>query len=543
MSSHTDYKAISYNGDPITWRAFNQLNLYRLVLATGFLVAFYKSEWMSFLGNQNPHAYLLVTVIMLISSLFYIAIGLKGKPGFETQVIITNASDILLITLLSHYSGGLSSSLSILLIINVTATGTFLRDRDSFLFAALASIAVLSEQTYSMIQGISYNAEYTRAGLLGLVFFGTSFIASILSKRARESEQLVMEREADIISLEILNEDIIQNMRTGIIVVDDDGHIRMANSSAETLLGNILIKKNPLLENILPALDSRFLEWQAQPNMHHKAIRQEHGLPDLQPGFRKLQRTGHGTGDTLIFLEDATQLNQRFQQIKLASLGRLTASIAHEIRNPLSAINHAAQLLEESDLDKADSKLSNIITTQVQRLDKIIQNVLQLSRQEQSSQETINLGGWLNNFRDDFCAGANIEPEQIIIKETQKNIFVQFDTSHLYQVIGNLCTNAITHNDKPAQDVEISFNYGFNSSLDRPYLEVLDNGPGIDSDIIQKIFDPFFTTSSKGSGLGLYISREIIESNRAKIQYTQNSTASGHFTIHFLDSPNNSNNK
>jgi len=532
-TSNVNYRALSIQGDPITWRALNQLNLYRLLLATGLLVAFYKSDWMSFLGNQNTDAFQLTSFLLLISSLIYTLLGLKRKPGFEAQVIITNASDILLITLISHFSGGISSFLSILLIINVTSTGTFLRDRDSFLFAALASIAILSEQTYSMMQGISHNSEFTRAGLLGLVFFGTSFLASILSKRALESEQLAIDREADIISLEILNEDIIQNMRTGIIVVDDDGYIRMANSSAEALLGNISIQNNPLLENILPALDARFIEWQDQPNMHHKAIRQKHGLPDIQPGFRQLQRTGHGTGDTLIFLEDATQLNQRFQQIKLASLGRLTASIAHEIRNPLSAINHAAQLLEESDLDEADSKLSNIITTQVQRLDKIIQNVLQLSRQEQSIQELINLDQWLQNFKDEFCIGAHIESSQLNIKILEENIFIKFDASHLYQVINNLCSNAITHNDKPREQVKIELIAGFDKALDQPYLEVTDNGAGIDKDLVQKIFDPFFTTSTKGSGLGLYISKEIIESNRAKIHYNNIDNKSC-FCLHFF---------
>lgn len=540
MNSHPnniDSRSLSIQGDPITWRALNQLNLYRLLLATGLLSAFYKSDWMSFLGNQNAEAFQLSSFLLLISSLIYTLSGLKRKPSFETQIIITNASDILLITLISHFSGGLSSFLSILLIINVTATGTFLRDRDSFLFAALASIAVLSEQIYSVMQGISHDSEFTRAGLLGLVFFGTSFLASILSKRALKSEQLAIEREADIISLEILNEDIIQNMRTGIIVVDNDGHIRMANSSAEALLGKISIQNTPLLENILPALDARFLEWQDQPNMHHKAIRQEHGLPDIQPGFRQLQRTGHGTGhgtgDTLIFLEDATQLNQRFQQIKLASLGRLTASIAHEIRNPLSAINHAAQLLEESDLDESDSKLSTIITTQVQRLDKIIQNVLQLSRQEQSIQELIKLDPWLQHFKDEFCSGAHIDSHQLVIKLLEENIFIKFDASHLDQVINNLCSNAITHNDKPQDQVQIELVAGFDKGLDQPYLDVIDNGAGIAEDLIQKIFDPFFTTSSKGSGLGLYISKEIIESNRAKIRYNNLDNKSC-FRIHFL---------
>lgn len=517
-------------GTHLTWKPLHQLNFYRLVLATGFLAAFYTGEWMNFLGSQNTEHFLATALTLLMSSLIFIFMGYRHTPSFETQVIFTNASDIVLITLLSHYSGGLSSSLSILLIINVTATGTFLRDRDSFLFAAMAVIAILSEQSFSLSQGVSTASEYSRAGLLGLVFFGTSFLASILAKRARESEKLAVEREADIVNLEILNEDIIQNMRTGIIVVDNDGHIRMANSSAEALLGNIPLHQSPLLETILPALDSRFLEWQEQPNMHHKAIPQAHGLPDIQPGFRKLQRTG----DTLIFLEDATQLNQRFQQIKLASLGRLTASIAHEIRNPLSAINHAAQLLQESELDLADTKLTDIITAQVQRLDKVVENVLELSRSKKGNTETIELNNWLQHFCDEFLQSNSLQPEQINLETINNEINVLFDSSHLNQIMCNLCTNAINHSEQAIENVIITIRYGYDESHEQPYLDVVDNGPGITEKIIPLIFDPFYTTNPKGTGLGLYITKEIIESNRGRLRYINDKKSGSCFRMHFL---------
>jgi two-component system, NtrC family, sensor histidine kinase PilS len=515
--------------DSLNWKSLHQLNFYRFVLASSLLTAFHASEWMSFLGNIDPEIFLACSLSFLVSSLIFLVLGFKSRVPFESQIMLSNASDIILITLLAHFSGGLSSSLGILLIINVTATGTFLRNRDSFLFAALASIAILSEQTYSMMQGISYAADYSRAGLLGLVFFGTSFLASILANRARESEQLAIERKADIADLEILNEDIIQNMRTGIIVVDNNGHIRMSNSSAEALLGNISLQADPLLENILPALDSRFLEWQEQPNMYHKAIPQALGLPDIQPGFRKLQRTG----DTLIFLEDATQLNQRFQQIKLASLGRLTASIAHEIRNPLSAINHAAQLLQESELDMADTKLTGIITAQVQRLDKVVQNVLELSRSKKGNTETIELHEWLNTFCAEFMPSNNLKANQLLLEAQANEVLVLFDSSHLNQVMCNLCTNVINHSGLEIENIKIQINCGHDAANDQPYLDVLDNGQGIPKKIARQIFDPFYTTNPQGTGLGLYITKEIIESNRGRIRYINQEHGSC-FRIHFL---------
>jgi len=504
-----------------TWKPLHQLNLYRVILSAGFILAFFDDKWTRFPGDQNPQAYLATAFILLFSSLIFIYMKARRKPSFEIQVILSNASDILLITLLSHYSGGLSSSLSILLIINITATGTFLRDRDSFLFAAMASLAVLSEQTYSMVQGLSTASEYSLAGLLGLMFFGITYLASVLAKRMRVSEKRVTEQEADIVNLQKLNDDIIQSMRTGIIVIDNNGQIRMANSSAETLLGHISLQNRPLLKNILPTLDSRLIEWQEQPNMHHKAIPQEHGLPDIQPGFRKLKHTEHSTDDTLIFLEDATQLNQRFQQIKLASLGRLTASIAHEIRNPLSAINHAAQLLQESELDKADKKLTGIITSQVKRLDKVVENVLQLSRQQKGDTDTIELNLWLDNFKQTFLQTSTLLEDQLNIKLTGNDIIVLFDASHLEQVMCNLCTNAIAHHHLSPEHIEITIQCGHDTQSDQPYIEITDNGPGIEKKIAEQIFDPFFTTNTTGTGLGLYISKEIIESNRGKISYTE----------------------
>ena len=525
------------NDKALSWRPLQQINQYRLLLSLGLLVIFYKDGWLDFLGSTHSGIFLLSVITLFCSSILFLVLSIRGNPKLETQVILSNTSDILLITLLTHSSGGLSSSLSILLIINVTATGIFLKGKHPFVFASLASIAVLGEQTFSFLNNTSHPAEYTHAGLLGLVFFTTSFLASTLSNQVRRSEKLAIEREEDIISLEILNDDIIQSMRTGIIVVDHNGYIRLSNGSAESLLGNIPLQSKPLLKNILPALDARLVEWREQPNMHHKSIRQEHGLPDIQPGFRELHRTGKGTGDTLIFLEDATQLNQRFQQIKLASLGRLTASIAHEIRNPLSAINHASQLLQESELDKADKKLTDIITTQVQRLDKVIQNVLQLSKDNKSSNEAINLKDWLLNFCHEFKQNNNLTDEQLTLSPLQEDMVVLFDSSHLNQIMNNLCSNSINHNNRELKNIYIHISYGYDEQFGQPYIQVKDNGPGIPKEVIEQIFDPFFTTSSKGTGLGLYISKEMVESNRGRIRYISEETGSC-FKIHFLQHSN-----
>lgn len=519
--------------DILTWRPLRQFNHYRLLLALTLLVLFFKDGWLDFLGSQNPQGFLIATLALLASSVLYLIMSIRGRPELETQVVIGNLGDIILISLLAHFSGGLNSSLSILLIINVTSSGTFLRGHNSLLFAALATLAVLIEQTFALLNGTGDVTEYTRAGFLGLVFFATSFLASTLAQQVRKSEQLAKQREADIISLEKLNEDIIQNMRTGIIVVDNHGHIRLANSSAEQLLGNISLQHSPLLKNILPALDQHFLQWLEHSDTPQQAIRQGQGLPDIQPGFRALRRHDEQAGDTLIFLEDATQLNQRFQQIKLASLGRLTASIAHEIRNPLSAINHAAQLLQESQLDPADQKLTGIITTQVKRLDTIVKNVLQLSRQSQGQYEVINLHSWLENFREEFARDNQLAAEQVSLHCDDKKISISFDSSHLQQILCNLCSNALNHSQLPRDALQLQLICGYDEKTAQPFLDIIDNGPGIAENLVEQVFDPFFTTSNKGTGLGLYITKEMVESNRGRIRYIAQ-TQGGLFRLQFL---------
>ncbi len=517
----------------LTWRPLRHFNLYRFGLALFLLLFFYSDILEDFLGSHYPNAYFITAFIFLLSSLIYIQLGNRQQPRFESQVILATCTDILLITLMMHFSGGVSSALGMLLVINIAATGTFLRSRDSFLFAALASLAILVEESYSVLHGLVATTTYSTAGILGMVLFASSLLASTLRRRAIESEAIASQQAEDLLKLEKLNEHIIQNMRTGILVVNHQGLIRMANHSAEALLGIESVHTNQQLQQILPELASRLTDWQKQPQLHQPAIHQEQGLPDIQPGFRQLDTSSSHPDDVLIFLEDATQLNQRFQQMKLASLGRLTASIAHEIRNPLSAINHAAQLLNESELDTADTKLTQIITTQVQRLDKVIENVLQLSRQETTQPQAINLQQWLVDFKEEFCQSHQLTTEQLLTEFKTEHLTILFNPSHLHQVIDNLCSNAIRHHDKAHAEILIQIRAGYDETLDQPYLDIIDNGPGISQEQAIQIFDPFYTTSAKGTGLGLFISKEIIESNRAKIRYLEQPVGSC-FRIHFL---------
>jgi len=476
-------------------------------------------------------AYISACIIFILSLYLH-------KPGLDTQVVIQTCVDIIIIIALMHASGGIRSGLGMLLIINISLSSIFLTRRVTLFLAAATSLALLGEHIYSQLILPDYREAYVQTGILGIVIFAFAFITSIVARRMRASEQLVNERNHELKSVVQMNEQIIRSMRTGILVVNPNGYIKMANNAAKSLLGDIHVDNNTTLRQALPELHDRFIEWQnsAIP-AQQKPVQQSHGLPDLQPGFSRIEPAAGNDSSTLVFLEDAGRLIQRFQQVRLASLGRLTASIAHEIRNPLAAINHASQLLDEALESGPDKKLTDIINTQVQRLNSVVENVLQLSRQQRGVSEPVELLPWLQKFREEYIASQGLDRQQIRIHIKPENTRILFDSSHLHQVMWNLCGNAVNHSGTPLAELSIIIKGGIDADTNQPFIDVIDNGRGIDPEIAQQIFDPFFTTSNEGTGLGLFITKEVTESNRANIRHIELPTGASCFRIYFVQAP------
>ena len=524
---------------PDAWYRLQLFNYFRGLLALFFLTL-YINDW---LPQLIPAAYLHNT-LYVITSISYLAasiifatsINLK-KPGVDKQVIVHALTDISCIIILMHATGGIRFGLGMLLIISPSMVSLFLQKRITILFASIAALTVIGEQIFSQLADVHYTPAFTQAGLLGILIFISTFLTIYITRKLKESETLAEQASAELETIIQMNEHIINNMRTGIIVMKNNGHILMANNAALELLGNITISAKSTLEEASSDLYTRFLDWNNNAIQNHQPIMQAQGLPDLQPGFSHIDQITDASdsisGRTLIFLEDATQLTQRFQQVKLASLGRLTASIAHEIRNPLAAINHAGQLLNETSTDSADKKLTTIINTQAKRLNGIVENVLQLSRQQRGTPETINLQQWLIQFREEFTTTNKLQAYQVQIQIEPDSIAILFDSSQLHQVMWNLCTNAINHSNMDTSNMMVHIKAEIDIETKQPYIDIIDNGPGIDEDTQLHIFDPFFTTSSEGTGLGLYITKEVIESNRAKIRHISPPTGGTCFRIYF----------
>jgi len=516
-----------------TWKPLQYLNIYRLSLTLLIVTLNATDLTPSPLGIHNPQMFQNICLIYLgISAANAFGINYRW-PAFGIQVHLHVLSDIAAISLLSYTSGGVESGLSILLIASIAGASMLTTRRTAIYFAAIAAIAVLSEQVFSTLNDSHPVTGYTQAGLLGAAFFATALLAHTLASRLRESEALAEKRGIDLENMAQLTEYIIQRMQTGIMVVDSHHKIRLINESACHLLdlnnGDVTGKVGKLV----PELATQLNNWWASSSYRSPIIRSSDTSPEVQPRFARLGKSL--SSGTLIFLEDTASMSQQAQQLKLASLGRLTASIAHEVRNPLGAISHAGQLLaESSNLDTADGRMTEIIQEQSQRVNTIIENILQLSRRDPSYPEELLLLPWLTQFIDEFCNSNQITADTITMNFQTETLVVRIDTSQLHQVMWNLCQNGLHHglaNDNPQLDIKT----GMLPDSNTPFLEVRDHGAGINDDTERQLFEPFFTTQTEGTGLGLYLSRELCESNRARLDFVPTPKQGACFRITFDD--------
>jgi two-component system sensor histidine kinase PilS (NtrC family) len=358
----------------------------------------------------------------------------------------------------------------------------------------------------------------TQAGLLGATLFAAVLLTWRMAQRAGHSEAKVERQEVDLANLAELNAQIIARMGAGVIAVDPDGYIRSINEAARRLLPP---RAGLTLRDLSPQLNALLENWRLERGQ--SASRQLRGDAEQTELEVRLTRLGvYGEQGTLLILENASEIKRRAHAAKLQSIGRLTASIAHEIRNPLGAISHSAQLLAESNLDPADQRLLAIIQKQSQRVDGVIRNVLGLSSGRTAQREWLPLRERLEHFAEDFCGALQIPRRSLHISVHPRDSDVLFDPSHLNQVLWNLCMNARSHGGHGRPDSgPIVLRGGAGQIRKGVTLDVIDNGPGIPPEQQEDLFEPFASTAPGGTGLGLYVSRLICENNGAALEYVQ----------------------
>ena len=512
------------------WRPLRVYLIYRLLLA-GVLLSLLFFSTDRVLNSIDSQLYFFTTVsYLLICILNFFTVRKTVDRGLKAQIFIIIVIDILAIAILEYANDVTSSNLSILLVIAVAAGSILVVGKLATLFAAIATMAVLYQSVFiAVTTGKFTSNEFVQAGLMGAVFFITSLFAQQLAARLRESEALARQKTLEVAELEELNHHIIQRMRTGIVVVDKQDRVRLINEACWKMFG-MPGMDNQKLENISPELCEQLHEWRTSDLQKRKPFRASVNGPEVSVNFTSLETDERS--DVLIFVDDNTRMTQHAQQLKLASLGGLTASIAHEIRNPLGAISHAAQLLYESpDLKNTDQRLAEIVQQHCVRMNKVIENVLQLSRRKPAMPERLNLVAWCEEFLEVFQMTLPT-PAEVRFQHERDDIEFQVDPSQIHQVLSNLLLNGIRYSEKTTGKREATLVAGVSLQTERPFLEVIDKGPGVPEEDRDKIFEPFYTTDNTGTGLGLYIAKELCESNQARLDLVP-STQGACFRITF----------
>jgi len=527
----TSTPAAAKQSDARTWRPLRFLNLYRFTLAGLFILLHQMGQTPPPLGMSDPQLFYHTSLGYLVFSLFAMYPLVKKQPRFMLQLASHIFGDVIFITLLMHASGGVSSGVGMLLVISVANGSMIAGGRAPLFFAALASIGILAEQGFTSLTHTVADINYSLAGILGITLFATAILAHVLAQRARESEALARQRGVDLANMAQLTEYIIQHMQTGVMVVDPDNRVRLMNGAAWGLLGTPISPNNIPLQQVCPELQLQMQEWERNPGIASRPMHVTSSPLELLTQFMRIgQESREGT---LIFLEDAAVTTRQAEQLKLASLGRLTASIAHEIRNPLGAISHAAALLGESpELDTNDQRLTEIIREQSQRINNIIENVLQLGRRDRTRYEEFALAPWLEKFANEL---QQILPETVTdlsFIPPPPDMRILFDPSHLRQILTNLCENGLRHAAGSMSPIKLQLRAG-QIGEQHGYIDIVDAGPGISEEHRVHIFEPFFTTERNGTGLGLYLARELAASNQAQLRYEPTEDGQSRFRLLF----------
>lgn len=520
----------------LQFRSLLLLNAYRFSIA--FLL--FSFNFVSFnIVRQEQYIQLFfsLSAFYLVYSIASWFVSIKNLTSLNNQVHINVLVDVICIAWFTLISGGVSSGWGALIIAPIAGAALLLPGKTALLFASYGTVALILQELYGSFTGVIANTAFSQAGLLGIALFATAFLAMTLAKRASESAALAEKRGIDLANLAQLNEHLINRIEAGIVVVDDDRSVKLLNRAAIELLGIPKSNRQISLSQASETLFNIYEKWinninEQSTQMDTFSLERNNQSP-VQVRITKVGSRVEDRG-SVIYLNDTSEVNRQIQDSKLASLGRLTASIAHEIRNPLGAISHAAQLLEESDTLNVDNKrLADIIHVQSNRLNEVIQNVLRLSRKDSISLENVELKNWLEEFINEFSEVHKLHASWNNIDIIPSTLSVNIDVNNLHQVVWNLCSNAIKYANSNENSVLVTFKGYQDDQTKINYLDIIDTGPGVDKADRDKLFEPFYTTSNTGTGLGLYISRELCLSNGGDLSYVPQPDRGSCFRIRF----------
>lgn len=536
---------IIYNGYRLVVSAFLLLMAYANIKAdTDLLLP-------SLLQQTALGFYVILSLILL--SLFLVA-----TKQLQRQLVFGLGIDVIVLSLLLYTNGAPDLQLTMLYMVVVAASFMLLRSSQALVITLLAILFVIYQQFFHAIANSMSLTNLGDALLMSASFLAVGFLSWSISQRLVHVERFITRQAEEVERLNTINQEVISQMLSGVMVIDKQ-HIVLANHATYQLLGIPEIQASPFKEVSSSYGDTKPTLRQQQRSFknHHnplyafqQALAHQHRallnsclsvptnqsrtfvyeLPEAATASitnkLRVQVIPLEDGSQLILFEDLRREQANAQQLKLASLGQLTASIAHEIRNPLAAISQASQLLMEdmNDVNDADEKqnqtamdtngnneLYKMIFAQTKRVNRIIEDVLKLSRQQRSNKQTIELETWMPQFLENYFRGNDIFLHDI------SHPVIQFDNHQLEQILINLINNGLRYCGliHPHAYAEVEIYCVQNDVI----IDVLNEGEGVAPADVEHLFDPFFTTDKAGTGLGLYLSQAFSEANHARLLY------------------------
>lgn len=507
------------------WRLLLLYTLFRFAVLIVFFIYYWLNE-----QNVKAHPAYAQALVFYTGLAFFWTYVLRHRLLMpQTHTLIAGVLDLVLITLLISHVGNLESGLGVILNLSVAILSIIVPGRLAIFFAAIASLMVIGISVFEFLKGITHDSQvFFMAGIHGAGFFATALTAYYLASWVGAAENLAKKRSRELAGLQRLNEYIVERLQYGVIYVDMDKRIRVINSAAKRFFNFDNEKTLGSLEQLSQALSKKYEIYLQKAKYTSEPAQTLIETPYLRVHFFAASFALQTA--VLIIIEDLTAIAQQAQQLKLASLGRFSASIAHELRNPLGVISHAVQLLgEDAPLPAEDNRLKELIVNNCNRMNEVIKNVLQISRRQQADPKSIELKSFITSFKNTFCQSHSCDIELKWPLESVPDIV--FDRSQLEQVLVILCENALQHGREPDGQVHIIFSIVIGNSHGI-FLTVSDRGPGIPKNARESIFDPFYTTIHTGTGMGLFIARDLCEINQARLSLASSDFGSC-FEIHF----------
>ena len=508
----------------VHWRSLHYFSLYRFIISMLlFVSALLQPSLFSILRPDSGRFHLSITSGYLLATLIALMWTYRHRLHFNLQLSAQVLIDILVMTMLIHAGGGLRSGLGAMLLVTLAGAGLVGQGRLVSFYAAVATLAVLLEQSYrTMIYDFDATGFF-QTGVFSIGFFAVAISARLLARRVIANEELARRRGIELKNQMLISQRVIEEMQDGVLVLNPLGWVKQHNPRAERLLG-LSGALECMINEYSQALAQEFFNWLDHPIAAPILVRAP--ISDMTLRVRFVA-TESSENDVLIFLEDMGRIQEQAQQLKLAALGRLTANIAHEIRNPLSAISHAGELLLEDQRSEVQSRLLRIVLDNAQRLERIVHDVLELGRRDHAHRELIRLRDSLLLFVEEFTFKEKVAADTVQL-EFSGDADIAFDRSHFHQVLWNLLANALRHSQRTTGSVRVRVQSARHEN--QVEIHVLDDGIGVGDRQREQIFEPFFTTQHRGTGLGLYIARELCEANGARLELLGN-TPGAHFCI------------